>query len=272
MEIRCPNCDTRFRVRSGQIREEGTKVRCSVCTFRFWAFPDGSVRSAVEDAAPPEGSAGGAEEGAAAPAPDRTEESSGRRKGRGAKTLRPPAPAGAVGRGAGLLLKLLVFLLVLGLLVELGYAFRNHWLAWPWARSAAQTALEWSGLEVELPVALRHYRAERVEARREPLRSGRHVTLLQGVLVNDAPFAQRPPQLEIQALGSDGEVRYRRMKRPGARLALEEPPDMRELGRRWEQARRDFPERLRSGQEVPFAVVLEDVPPGMQRFRIEMVP
>ncbi|MFP4560945.1 MAG: DUF3426 domain-containing protein [Thiohalorhabdus sp.] len=271
MEIRCPNCDTRFRVRSGQIREEGTKVRCSVCTFRFWAFPDGGVRSAMEEGGLPGGVDEGGE-GASTPDPEPTEKDGRGRKGRRAKTLRPPAPAGAVGRGASLLLKLLVFLLVLGLLVELGYAFRNHWLAWPWARTAAQTALEWSGLQVELPVSLRHYRAERVEARIEPLRSGRNVTLLRGVLTNEASFAQRPPRMEIRALGSDGEVRYRRTKRPGTRLDLEEPPDIRELGRRWEQARNDFPERLRPGQEVPFAVVLEDVPPGMQRYRIEMVP
>ncbi|MFA9460112.1 DUF3426 domain-containing protein [Thiohalorhabdus methylotrophus] len=276
MEIRCPNCDTRFRVVADQLNADGTRVRCSVCSYRFLAFPDGTVRS------PEPEEAGTAGEGAEPAAPPPEAPGDGERE-EPAEPDPAPAPDGgadrpatgrpaASGRGSSLLLKLLVVFLMLGLVAELGYAFRSYWLAWPWARSAARSALELTGMEMELPVALRHYRAEAINARLAPLRSGRNVTLVQGVLINDASFAQRPPKLEVRALGAEGAVRYRRVKLPGKRLDLDQPLDLESLRTKWGRARAEFPEILRPGQEVPFVVVLEDVPPGIRRFRVELVP
>jgi predicted Zn finger-like uncharacterized protein len=42
VELRCPNCGTRFRVDSELLRAKGSVVRCSLCNTRFRAFPDPS--------------------------------------------------------------------------------------------------------------------------------------------------------------------------------------------------------------------------------------
>ncbi|HKJ87737.1 MAG TPA: DUF3426 domain-containing protein [Gammaproteobacteria bacterium] len=266
MEIRCPNCDTRFRVDPEKLSAEGTRVRCSVCSYRFLAFPDGSGKAPPEDEEPRP-----AEMEPAAPGPvtgGEPEAAPSRPRGKSAQ----PGRRGRAAGGSSLLLKLLVLFLLLGLLAEVGYAFRSHWLAWPWARSAAQQALDVTGLDVRLPIALRYYRVEAVNAHLVTLESGRRVTLVEGVLINQAPFGQRPPKLEVRALGAKGEVRYRRIKRPGKRLDLNPPLDLDALRDRWRQSRDAFPGRLAGGQHAPFVIVLEDVPPGIRRFRVEMVP
>jgi len=256
MELCCPECGTRFRVNPSLLQPEGTRVRCSVCGHRWTAFPEDRTEPLEEPAT-----------AEVEPAPIAEEP--------GSPSRSAPSPAGRQSgravRSSSLLLKMLVVLLVLGLILELGYAFRSHWLAWPWARSAVTGGLDLLGWEeVELPVALRHYRVEGVHARQLTLTSGRHVTLVQGRLVNEAPFAQRPPHLELSGSGNGERVRFRRIRRPGERMALTSPVDARTLAERWRQAREAFPERLRAGQGVPFVVVLDDVPAGIKRFRVQM--
>jgi hypothetical protein len=112
---------------------------------------------------------------------------------------------------------------------------------------------------------------EAINARLITLSSGRRVTLLEGLLVNGAPFSQRPPRLELRAEGPGGRVRFRRVAAPGTRLDLSRGMDAAALRERWEAARADFPTTMTAGQEEPFLVVLTDVPPGVRRFQVEMV-
>jgi predicted Zn finger-like uncharacterized protein len=262
MELCCPECGTRFRVNPSLLQPEGTRVRCSVCGHRWIAFPEDRREPEEEPATAEVETAPVAEE----PAPVAEEPEPPYRP----SSSLPGRKSGRAVRSSSLLLKMLVVLLVLGLALELGYAFRSQWLAWPWARSAVAGGLELLGWDVELPVALRHYRVEAVHARPLTLTSGRHVTLVQGRLVNDAPFAQRPPHLELSGGGNGNRVRFRRIRRPGERMDLTPPVDARTLAERWRQARAAFPERLRAGQGVPFAVVLDDVPAGIKRFQVKM--
>ena len=159
---------------------------------------------------------------------------------------------------------------MLGLILELGYAFRSQWLAWPWARSAVAGGLTLAGWDVELPIALSKYRVDAINARRVTLTSGRHVTLVQGLLTNGASFAQRPPRLELSALDPGQQVRFRRLAEPGRRMDLSPPVAREALAQQWQRARQAFPAEMTPGQEVPFVVVLEDVPPGIKRFRVQM--
>ncbi len=39
MNIQCDNCDTKFYLDEKRLKEEGSKVRCSVCKNVFWAYP-----------------------------------------------------------------------------------------------------------------------------------------------------------------------------------------------------------------------------------------
>lgn len=183
----------------------------------------------------------------------------------------PKARASKRGRGLSLLVGMLVLLLVVGLVVELGYAFRNQILAYPGPRAAARAGLEVAGLDWSLPLALRHYRAEEVAAHRVQLASGRRLTLVEGVLQNGAPFAQPLPRLELRAVDSTGGVRYRRVHTPGARMELDGQVPMAEMRRRWREALRDLPEELGPGRRLPFTVLVEDAPPGIERFRVEIV-
>jgi len=185
-----------------------------------------------------------------------------------------PSPKGGPskrGRGLSLLVGVLVLLLVAGLLVELGYAFRHQILAYPGPRAAARTGLEVAGLDWSLPLALRHYRAEEVAAHRVQLASGRQLTLVEGVLQNSAPFAQPLPRLELRAEDSAGGVRYRQVHTPGIRMELDGKVPMAEMRRRWRGALRDLPEELGPGRRLPFTVLVEDAPPGIERFRVEIV-
>ena len=172
---------------------------------------------------------------------------------------------------ASLLLGLLVLLLVAGLVVELGYAFRAQLLAHPWVRATVQQGLDIAEVDWELPVALSRYRAEDVEARLVTLSSGRRVTLMEGRLVNTAPFAQGPPKLELRADTPGSGVRYRRIKAPGEPFPVTEQMDAENLRQQWERARAAFPRGLGPGQRKPFVVVLADVPPGSRRFQVELV-
>lgn len=267
MELSCPQCGTRFRVRAFRLGPEGTRVRCSVCGHRWTAFPEDSSEPPAEPATVELETAPTQEEAVASvtePSWSETEPES-------------PPPSSLPGRRSGKavrsssrLLKLLVVFLVLGLVLELGYAFRNHWLAWPWARSVAASGLDFLGWEGELPVALRHYQVEGIHARQLTLTSGRHVTLVQGLLVNDAPFAQRPPHLELSGTGPGDQVRFRRLRRPGVRMDLSPPVEASTLTERWRRAREGFPGQLQAGQSEPFVVVLDDVPAGIRQFRVTM--
>ncbi len=183
----------------------------------------------------------------------------------------PQAGSPKRGRGLSLLVGLLVLLLVVGLLVELGYAFRHQILAYPGPRAAVQSGLEVAGLDWSLPLAFRHYRAEEVAAHRVRLASGRQLTLVEGVLQNSAPFAQPLPRLELRAEDSAGGIRYRRVHTPGVRMELDGKMAMAEMRRRWRGALRDLPEELAPGQRLPFTVLVEDAPPGIERFRVEIV-
>lgn len=199
----------------------------------------------------------------------------------GAEGTPPPAqpPAGSSpkgrspkrGRGLSWLVGLLVLLLVVGLLVELGYAFRNQILAYPGPRAAARVGLEVAGLDWSLPLALRHYRAEEVTAHRVQLASGRQVTLVEGVLHNSAPFVQPLPRLELRVEDSAGGILYREVHLPGSRMELDGKVPMAEMRRRWRRALRDLPEELGPGRRLPFSVLVEDAPPGVERFRVEIV-
>jgi predicted Zn finger-like uncharacterized protein len=310
MQIECPSCGTRYRVDASRLKPEGTRVRCSTCGHRFLAFPewdsgesweldlgedfgDGSGEEAIPgesgpaDILPPEAGGlpvreavepGEAEPGEAGPeatgAPAETGAPQGRsraahRKGR--KRQRPTPHSGSRRRASSLFLSLLVLLLLAGLVAELGYAFRGQLLAQPWVRSAVKGGLDLAGVGWELPIALRHYRAEAVNARLVTLASGRRVTLVEGLLVNDAPFDQRPPRLELRAKGPGGQVRYRKVRAPGTRFDLARAMDAEDLARTWRAARADFPETMQAGQEAPFVVVLSDVPPGVRRFQVAMV-
>jgi predicted Zn finger-like uncharacterized protein len=40
VELRCPNCGTRFRIDAELLRANGSVVRCSMCNTRFRAYPD----------------------------------------------------------------------------------------------------------------------------------------------------------------------------------------------------------------------------------------
>jgi hypothetical protein len=236
------------------LRPGGTRVRCSVCDHRWTAFPEDPGEPTEPASAPEELRP---EAPTDAPAPER-----------GDGRSRQPARKG--GRAPAVLLKLLVLALVLGLLLELGYAFRSQWLAWPWARSAVAGGLTLAGWDVELPIALSKYRVDAVHARRLTLTSGRHVTLVQGLLTNGASFAQRPPRLELSALGPGQQVRFRRLARPGQRMDLSPPVTREALAGQWLSAQQGFPAEMDPGQEIPFVVVLEDVPPGIKRFRVQM--
>ncbi|HKL77675.1 MAG TPA: DUF3426 domain-containing protein [Gammaproteobacteria bacterium] len=251
MDLRCPECGTRFHVDLDRLRPEGTRVRCSVCGHRWTAYPEDPTPSAAAEA---EVEAQPATTAAAEPPPPPESAAGSRRRG---------------GRSSSLLLRSLVVLLVAGLLLELAYAFRSQWLAWPWARTVVTNGLDFVGWEAELPIALNQHRVEAIHARRLTLASGRHVTFVEGLLVNGAPFAQRPPRLELSAMDPGGQVRFRRVREPGARMELSPDLNASELRRRWRQARQDFPHRLQPGQQVPFVVVLDDVPPGVQRFRVQ---
>lgn len=296
MQIECPNCGTRYRVDADRLRPEGTRVRCSNCNYRFLAFPEwqsedgwdldlgldfgaGADDSDESPAAGPaeapltadeEGTAGvapsapGGEAGGRRPA-------DGRRRSRGKRRRGPPRQADSGRRASSLMLGLLVLLLVGGLVAELGYAFRSQLLAQPWVRSAVKGGLGLAGLDWELPIALGHYRVDAINARLITLSSGRRVTLLEGLLVNGAPFSQGPPRLELRAEGPGGRVRFRKVVAPGSRLDLDRGMVAADLRQRWQQARADFPETMGPGQEEPFLVVLTDVPPGVRRFQVEMV-
>ncbi|MEF8792339.1 DUF3426 domain-containing protein [Thiohalorhabdus sp.] len=161
-------------------------------------------------------------------------------------------------------------LLVAGLALELGYAFRTQLLAQPWVRATTQKGLEVAGVDWKLPVALSRYRVEGVQARLVTLASGRRVTLMEGLLINSASFAQPSPRLELRADTPGSGVRYRRIKAPGEPFAVTGDMDAEQLRRRWEGARAAFPQRLGPGQSEPFVVVLADVPPGSRRFRVEL--
>lgn len=283
MEVQCPNCLTRFRVDSGQLRPEGTRARCSHCGHRFLVFPEGAPESIAPEA---QEGPDGAEQPSAqpdqlAPADNHaaaTDESSP--SGPSAAKGRIPSGSGRSsdrqksGRGrraTSFLLGLLVLLLVAGLLLELGYAFRNQLFAQPWVRATVQKGLDAAGMEWQLPVALSRYRVEGVAARMVTLSSGRRVTLMEGRLVNSAPFAQPSPRLELRADTPGSGVRYRRVKGPGEPFPITGELGAEQLRRRWERSRAAFPRSLDPGQSKPFVVVLADVPPGSRRFQVELV-
>lgn len=280
MEIECPNCGTWYRVDADQLNPAGARVRCSSCGHRFLAFPDGQAEAGPDlppGTEPGEGGEpdqGGRRQGSAKPRPPRQP---------GAAAGKPAGPKGrrdrpgAVGQAGGrrrlpsLFLGLLILLLVGGLVAELGYAFRAQLLGQPWLRSAVKGGLDLTGVDWELPIALDHFWARDVQARLVTLASGRRVTLVEGYLVNRAPFAQRPPRLELRAASPGSQVRYRKIHVPGRRFQLGDTPEADELRRRWQSAQESFPAEMRPGQEEAFVVVLADVPPGVRRFRVEMV-
>ncbi len=269
MEIHCPNCGTRFRVDSSRLDPDGTRVRCSVCGNRFLAYPEAGspvgkpeASLLLEELEPGPGGESG--RGVSEQAPGKG------RKGRKARG-RTPRQAGSSRKGASWLLRFLVLLLFVGLVGELGYAFRSQWLGIPWARSIVERGLELARVDWELPLSLRHYRAKEVSAQLIPLASGRRITLLSGVLVNDAPFEQRAPNMELRAPGPGGKVRYRQVKEPGEPFDVTGPMKQDILLAHWEKARDGFPDRLGPGAEVPFVVLLEDVPAGVRRFQVEIV-
>lgn len=295
MEVQCPGCLTRFRVDDSLLGPNGRRVRCSRCGERFRvgagsgeegpndANPGLALPPEAEDAPEPGTRRGPGHIGPDEPLPgpaggpdvplrepeEAPEEWGGAASGEGPGTSGPPARKR--GRGLSWLVGLLVFLLVTGLLVELGYAFRSQLLGHPGFRWAVRNGLDLAGLDWPLPLSLRHYRAENVEARRVSLASGRWITLVNGVLVNGARFAQPPPRLELRVESSGGAVRYRQVHRPGARLDLDQPLPMAEIQRRWRSALREFPDRLQPGERIPFSVLAQDAPPGIERFHIEMV-
>lgn len=273
MQIECPECGTRYRVDAERLRPEGTRVRCSTCNHRFLAFPEGQPEGRAGQGLGLDGDGGPQRDLQEAPveATEARLSRRQRRRDRRKRRTRPVRQADSGRRTSSLLLGLLVLLLLAGLLLELGYAFRSQLLAKPWVRSTVEAGLELAEVDWELPIALRHYRVEGIDARLVTLASGRRVTLLEGRLVNRAPFAQRPPRLELRATGPEGEVRFRRVAVPGRGLELEPGMDAQELGRRWQQARAAVPASLAAAQEMPFEVVLTDVPPGVRRFQVEVV-
>lgn len=285
VQVQCPSCGTRFRVDAQQLRPEGTRARCSYCGYRFLVFPEQPPQSAPPQEPESPGSMGEpdapeppvpgegqqqAEAGEAEPASLATP--GPRHKRRRATRASGRRGAGRGRRAASFLLGLLVLLLVAGLAVELGYAFRAQLLAQPWVRATVQKGLDIAEVDWELPVALSRYRAEGVEARQVTLSSGRGVTLMEGSLVNTAPFAQPPPKLELRADTPGSGVGYRRIKAPGEPFQVTgEELDAEGLRQKWERARAAFPEALDPGQSEPFVVVLADLPPGSRRIQVELV-
>ncbi|HKJ70197.1 MAG TPA: DUF3426 domain-containing protein [Gammaproteobacteria bacterium] len=272
MEIECPQCGTRYRVDDARLQPQGTRVRCSTCGHRFLAYPrlrpeeHGDLELGRDLAPGPRSPA------AEAPAPEAGGKGrTGRESRKERRRQRPVRQAGSSRRAGSWLMALLVLLLMAGLALEVGYAFRARLLAQPWVRTAVEEGLRLAGVSWQLPVALRHYRVRGVQVRRVTLASGRRVTLLEGRLINRASFAQRRPQLEVRARGPGDEIRFRQVADPGTRFPTADAMTLDELGRRWREARATFPETLRPGQAVPFLVVLADVPPGVRRFQVELV-
>ena len=50
MIIECKQCGSKFKLDEGLVREEGSKVRCSVCESVFKAYPKGVVPAVDEKA------------------------------------------------------------------------------------------------------------------------------------------------------------------------------------------------------------------------------
>lgn len=280
--VQCPNCGTRFRVDAELIRPEGSRARCSSCGYRFLVYPEPSgaeglngselaVTEEVAEAGPQRQGRGGspAAEAGEEEAPVFGLEPGAGGRDQGARSLaRRRKSRGR--RLASFLLGSLLLLLVVGLVVELGYAFRSQLLAQPWVRSVVQKGLDTAGVDWELPLALSRYRVAGMEARFVTLSSGRRVTLMEGTLVNTAPFAQDSPKLEIRADPPGGGVAYRRTKRPGERFPVSSDMNAEDLRRQWERARAAFPASLGPGERKSFVVVLAAVPPGSQRFQVEL--
>ena len=268
MEIQCPSCGTRFRVDPSRLEPDGTQVRCSVCDYRFLAYP-GEAGTEAEVPTPAFPGEGPGMEGTGGARPGKEDEPRKSRKTREAQVASPRQ--GRFRRAGAWVLRMLLLLLLLGLLAELAFAFRSQWLAVPWVRAVVERGLELADVDWRLPVSLRHYRVEAVNAQLLTLSSGRRITLVQGVLVNDASFGQQAPDMELRATGPGGEIRYREVMSPGRRFSVNGEMELGDLRGRWEKARAGFPDRLNPGEEVPFTIVLDDVPPGVRRFQVEIV-
>ena len=351
MELRCPNCGTRFRVDAELLREQGSVVRCSMCNTRFRAYPDPdqppeliergdsqaepspapeplteerfeaeeeeegdalpedepehSPSQEIDPDSPPadageeaEGDAGedagpddaeseaddeaDAEEEPAETARQRKQREKAERKAQkaqekeqkqAAKAEAKAAKRAAKGGWGRFFVKLLVGMLVLALVAELAYVFRVRLLGYAWPRSVTQQALQRLDLDWQLPVAVTRYRVDGLSAQRVELPSGKQVTVLRGELVNGAEFDQRPPRMAVRALGAGDRVLYRRTLIPGRPFQAEAAGKQGEtaLDRAWRHAREEFPARFEAGHVQPFQLVLDGVPPGVRRFRLEMV-
>lgn len=194
-----------------------------------------------------------------------------------AKAEKKRAKAEKKGGWGRFFLKLLALLLVLALLAELAYVFRVRLLGYAqpraWAEYVRDELQERYGVDWQLPVAVTRYRVDGLAARRVELPSGKQVTVLQGSLVNTADFGQRPPRMAVEALGGGDRVLHRRTLSPGRPFEVEAAGDQGEavLGRAWRHARQEFPGRFAAGDSQDFQLVLDGVPPGVRRFRVEMV-
>lgn len=348
MELRCPNCGTRFRVDAELLREQGSVVRCSMCNTRFRAFPDPDrppeliergepqpqpepAEEAPEEAEPSatdteetdgfadelaaaesddsvpaeeeEPQAGSEETGA--PEPEAGEEAVEEDEGdeaeeaeetprerkrrekaeakaqkaqekeqkRQAKAERKAAKKAAKGGWGRFFLRLLLVVLILALLAELAYVFRVRILGYAMPRQLTEQALERLELDWQLPVAVTRYHVEGLAAQRMELPSGKQVTVLRGELVNSAAFAQRPPRMAVRALGAGERVLYRQTLTPGRPFRAEAAGEQGEttLDRASRHAREQFPRRFEPQGSQAFQLVLDGVPPGVRRFRLEMV-
>lgn len=280
MEIQCPECQTRFRVNPGRLRPTGTPVRCSVCGHRFYAYPPANEDEGAEGLDDePEGPEG--PPAAASPEEDgwdQGETGTGELfSGSGAAEWEPtvaevePAAAEQPGRPGRALFMGLVVVLSLALVAELAYAFRAPLLATGWVRGGVSIVLEGMGMDRQLPVAVRHYRVKSVSVRDLRLQSGRTVTVIRGTLTNGAGFDQLAPRAEVRGLDGEQRLRFRKVKELGRRMDLEDGAPAPALADSWQRARTAFPERFRAGQSVDFALLLEQVPAGVSRFRLELI-
>ncbi len=202
MYTRCPHCAAVYPVSAGELRAAGGRVRCGTCGRVFqaldeladdpaslWTHPPGAA------AAPPRGPERGPERASQpAPSPPPARERAERERAV-ALLLEPPLqPAAEARQGWGWVVA--NALLALLLLAQLAYAQREELAQRPAWRPWVELLCAAAGCELPPRRDLGRLRLEerRVEAdARQP-----GVLQVEALLVNEAPFAQPYPLLELR--------------------------------------------------------------------------
>jgi len=260
MYTRCPHCAAVYPVSAGELRAAAGRVRCGTCGRVFQALEELADDPAALWSRPP--GAGAAPQAAPAPAPRpppparEAAHDAAQRERAVALLLEPPAREAAEARQGWGWVGLNAALALL-LLAQVAYAQREELArrpAWrPWVEMLCAAA----GCELPPRRDLARLRLEERRVEADPRQQG--VLRVEALLVNQAPFAQPYPLLELRFTDLQDRLVAGRRFRPEEYL----PPRLRPG-----EATRAF---LAPGQAVRLSLRLRDPGPRAVNYSFDLL-